>query len=56
MVKSVLSSIIFATTALAASRMTAPSGAIVVAKSGGDYATVRVNADRMPRTWLMNVL
>ncbi|OOF92087.1 carbohydrate esterase family 8 protein [Aspergillus carbonarius ITEM 5010] len=40
MVKSVLSSIIFATTALAASRMTAPSGAIVVAKSGGDYATV----------------
>ncbi|PWY85876.1 pectinesterase pmeA [Aspergillus sclerotioniger CBS 115572] len=40
MVKSVLSSIIFATTALAASRMTAPSGAIVVAKSGGDYSTV----------------
>ncbi|KAF5855365.1 hypothetical protein ETB97_009354 [Aspergillus alliaceus] len=40
MMKSFLASIFFATTALAASRMTAPEGAIVVAKSGGDYDTV----------------
>ncbi|PYH95486.1 pectinesterase pmeA [Aspergillus ellipticus CBS 707.79] len=40
MVKSFLSSVLFAATALAASRMTAPSGAIVVAKSGGDYSTI----------------
>ena len=40
MVKSLLVSSFFAATALAASRMTAPAGAIVVAKSGGDYDTV----------------
>lgn len=40
MVKSLLVSGLFAATALAASRMTAPAGAIVVAKSGGDYDTV----------------
>lgn len=40
MVKSLLVSSLFAASALAASRMTAPAGAIVVAKSGGDYATV----------------
>lgn len=31
----------FAASVLAASRTTAPSGSIVVAKSGGDYSTVR---------------
>ncbi|PYI32251.1 pectinesterase [Aspergillus indologenus CBS 114.80] len=40
MVKSVLASALFAVSALAASRTTAPSGAIVVAKSGGDYTTI----------------
>lgn len=30
----------FAASVLAASRTTAPSGSIVVAKSGGDYSTV----------------
>ncbi|PWY75030.1 pectinesterase pmeA [Aspergillus heteromorphus CBS 117.55] len=40
MVKSILSSALFAATALAASRTTAPSGSITVAKSGGDYDTI----------------
>ncbi|OGM40833.1 pectinesterase precursor [Aspergillus bombycis] len=40
MVKSLLVSSLFAASALAASRMTAPAGAIVVAKSGGDYDTL----------------
>jgi pectinesterase len=31
----------FAISALATSRMTAPSGSLVVAKSGGEYSTVR---------------
>ncbi|KAE8149162.1 pectin lyase fold/virulence factor [Aspergillus avenaceus] len=40
MVKAFFTSALFAATALAASRMSAPPGAIVVAKSGGDYDTV----------------
>ncbi|KAE8131450.1 pectin lyase fold/virulence factor [Aspergillus pseudotamarii] len=40
MVKSLLVSGLFAATSLAASRMTAPAGAIVVAKSEGDYDTL----------------
>ncbi|KAE8349776.1 pectin lyase fold/virulence factor [Aspergillus coremiiformis] len=40
MVKSIVVSFLFAVTALAASRMTAPAGALVVSKSGGRYSTV----------------
>ncbi|GAQ47113.1 pectinesterase 1 [Aspergillus tubingensis] len=50
MVKSILASVLFAATALAASRMTAPSGAIVVAKSGGDYDTISAAVDALSTT------
>ncbi|KAB8069399.1 pectin lyase fold/virulence factor [Aspergillus leporis] len=50
MVKSLLASALFAATALAASRMTAPAGAIVVAKSGGDYNTVSAAVDALGTT------
>ncbi|KAB8254390.1 pectin lyase fold/virulence factor [Aspergillus pseudonomiae] len=50
MVKSLLVSSLFAASALAASRMTAPAGAIVVAKSGGDYATLGAAVNALSTT------
>ncbi|KAF7586104.1 hypothetical protein BBP40_009454 [Aspergillus hancockii] len=50
MVKSILASALFAATVLAASRMTAPAGAIVVAKSGGDYNTVSAAVNALSTT------
>ncbi|GMF69521.1 unnamed protein product [Aspergillus oryzae] len=50
MVKSLLVSGLFAATALAASRMTAPAGAIVVAKSGGDYDTLSAAVNALSTT------
>ncbi|RAO73338.1 uncharacterized protein BHQ10_009350 [Talaromyces amestolkiae] len=41
MMKTFILSLSFAISALATSRMTAPSGSLVVAKSGGTYSTVR---------------
>ncbi|RAL08733.1 pectinesterase [Aspergillus homomorphus CBS 101889] len=50
MVKSVLASALFAVSALAASRTTAPAGSIVVAKSGGDYDTIGAAIDALSTT------
>lgn len=41
MMKTFVLTLSFAISALATSRMTAPSGSLVVAKSGGTYSTVR---------------
>ncbi|KAE8380240.1 pectin lyase fold/virulence factor [Aspergillus bertholletiae] len=50
MLKSHLVSVLFAATALAASRMTAPAGAIVVAKSGGHYDTLSAAVNALSTT------
>lgn len=42
MMKQIYASLLFLLSVTATSRLTAPSGAIIVAKSGGDYETVSI--------------